>query len=216
MLIISKYLKSIQDFINVMCVCKKFKETTEKLKFNPIPITSLKLFPKIQTQYLYDEGDKKIKGVDNYEIWFSLAYENYLKIKGNNIKCHYVIYNKQNRMKYGDSIPNNVTILGDYCFGRTDIYKNNASNIEEINLPSSIISLSIGCFSGCKSIKSINLSSRLTSIGKYCFWGCSSLSSINLPTTLTSFGKSCFTFCSQLQNIQEVPEDCFNFSLIEI
>ncbi|KAL7712155.1 F-box and FNIP repeat-containing protein [Entamoeba marina] len=81
LLICSKYFKTTNDFINVMCVCKKFKETTEKLRFNPISITSLKLFPMIQTQYLYIPIDKIIEGIDNYEIWYTIDYEQYLKYK---------------------------------------------------------------------------------------------------------------------------------------
>ncbi|KAL7721461.1 Leucine rich repeat containing protein BspA family protein [Entamoeba marina] len=92
-LIVSKYLLSSHDYINVICVCKKFQETTEKLRFNPIPIPSLKLFPKIQTQHIYNENDSKIEGIDNYEIWYKITYDQYLQFKKNNIKCyHYCPY----------------------------------------------------------------------------------------------------------------------------
>ncbi|KAL7719710.1 Leucine rich repeat containing protein BspA family protein [Entamoeba marina] len=84
LLIVSKYFESKEDFMNVICVNSKFKQTTEKLRYNPISIISLKLFPKIQTQYLYDENDMKIKGITNYEIWYKIDYEKIFKFKQTN------------------------------------------------------------------------------------------------------------------------------------
>ncbi|KAL7720451.1 hypothetical protein QTN25_002219 [Entamoeba marina] len=104
-----------QDYINIICVNSKFKETTEKLRFNPIPINSLKLFPKIQTQYLYDESDIKIDGIDNYEVWYVVDYSKYLKFKENNVKFHFIVFTENNRNKYGKIIPKVVNILGDNC-----------------------------------------------------------------------------------------------------
>ncbi|KAL7712297.1 Leucine rich repeat containing protein BspA family protein [Entamoeba marina] len=91
LLITSKYFKTPQDYINIICVNSKFKETTEKLRFNPIPIESLKLFPKIQTQYLYSENDVKIDGIDNYEIWYKVTYDQYLEFKKDNVEYHDVV-----------------------------------------------------------------------------------------------------------------------------
>ncbi|KAL7717251.1 Leucine rich repeat containing protein BspA family protein [Entamoeba marina] len=81
MLVVSKYFETPQDYINIVCVNSKFKETTKKLRFNPISITSLKLFPKIQTQYLYGENDVKIEGINNYEIWYGVDPVEYIQKK---------------------------------------------------------------------------------------------------------------------------------------
>ncbi|KAL7718075.1 Leucine rich repeat protein bspa family [Entamoeba marina] len=224
-LITSKYLMKMNDFINLICVCKKFKETTEKLRFNPIPITSLKLFPKIQTQYVYDECDAIIEEIDNYEIWYKLDYNKYLECKIDNIKFHNVIYTHDNRLKYGDKIPNEINILGECCYGCKDIYlEDDSSNIKEIIIPTSIVSLSKFCFSNCDKLISIKLPTSLTSMGYGCFsdcwsltsiilppllktlknWSfsdCSSLQSINLSSTLTSMGDGCFLGCEKLTSI---------------
>ncbi|KAL7711469.1 Leucine rich repeat protein bspa family [Entamoeba marina] len=230
-LICSKYLKSPQDFINLMCVNSKFKETTKKLRFNPIQITSLKLFPNIQTQYLYERDDIMIKGIDNYEILYYVDYDQYLKYKQDNIKCHHIIYT--NREKYDNKIPDGVTILSQHCFGRTSIWRNDASDIKEITIPSTIkslsnmcfwdctslqsvklpstlISLGDSCFSNCSALTSINLPVSLKSIGKKCFYCCSSLTSIDLPSTLTTFGEGCFFGCPSLKSILNIPGHCFN------
>ncbi|KAL7715593.1 Leucine rich repeat protein [Entamoeba marina] len=181
-LITSKYLEFPQDFINLICVNSKFKETTEKLRFNPIPIKSLKLFPKIQTQYLYSEFDRKLSGIDRFEIWYEVNYDQYLKFKEDNIKCHRIIYTYANRLKYGDVIPGNITKLGDWCF-------NNCKSLATITVPSTVSSLGIYCFSFCNSLKSINLSNTLTSFGDSCFFKCSQLKIENVPSHC--FSKLC-------------------------
>ncbi|KAL7717092.1 Leucine rich repeat containing protein BspA family protein [Entamoeba marina] len=201
-LIISKYLENFEDFINLICVNSKFKETTEKLRFNPIPITLLKLFPKIQTQYLYDEDDIKIVGIDNYEIWYCVDYDKYLKYKENNTKYHYVIYSHKNREKYGDEIPINATILGESCFGSTYYYGgDDASKIKHLSIPHTIKALYCKCFSYCTSLQSIYLPSTIIHIGFWCFNECKSLMSIELPSTIISLDESVFDQCISLTSI---------------
>ncbi|KAL7713474.1 hypothetical protein QTN25_008995 [Entamoeba marina] len=209
MLICSKYLISIQDFINVICVNSKFKETTEKLRFNPIPITSLKLFPKIQTQYLYNEKDITIKGIDNYEIWFEVDSDQYLYFKEINIKCHYILYTYINFKKYGDKLPNNITKLDEDCFSFS-------GSLTTIVLPTSLKELSDGCFTNCSSLKSINLPYLLTSIGYGCFSCCNSLQSISIPFFIRELGYGCFSNCGSLTLInippllEELGDSCFS------
>ncbi|KAL7715542.1 Leucine rich repeat containing protein BspA family protein [Entamoeba marina] len=233
LLIVSKYLKRKKDFINVMCVCKKFQETTEKLRFNPIPITSLKLFPKIQTQYLYHRGNKRVKGIDNYEMWYEINYTNYLKYKKDNVKFHYVVYSHKDRKRYfNGTLDDGVNILGYNCFSQYFLLTSinlpstikaihaycfyDCWSLKSINLPSTIKSLSGGCFLNCSSLENINLPSHITSLGKYCFCGCESISLINLPSLLKSIGESCFKRCYSLKSIDlpskitSIGDNCFS------
>ena len=46
---VGKYFKSNKDFINIMKVCKKYKELVLMYKFNPI--NDISLFENIQTQH---------------------------------------------------------------------------------------------------------------------------------------------------------------------
>ncbi|KAL7719754.1 hypothetical protein QTN25_002878 [Entamoeba marina] len=189
LLIVSKYFKSPQDFINVICVCKKFQETTEKLRFNSIPITSLKLFPKIQTQYLYDETDIKIDGIDNYDISYYITYDQYLERKKNNDNFHNVIYTRNNRLKY-------VKSINDECFSR-------CSSLQSIVLPSTLTYLGNNCFFDCKSLISFQSLATLKFYGIGCFMNCSSLQSINLQlcSTVNSLRRNCFLNCTSLTKI---------------
>ncbi|KAL7720457.1 hypothetical protein QTN25_002225 [Entamoeba marina] len=237
-LICSKYFQTTQDFINIICVNSKFKETTEKLRFNPIPIKSLKLFPKIQTQYLYSKYDKKLKGIDNYEIWYEINYNGYLKYKENNIKCHNVAYSHFERWEYREKIPSGVNILGYACFGTAtrgnagpsdsceiiipssiksidDYCFRDCYLLESITLPSTLTLLGFGCFENCRSLESINFPSLLTKLGNGCFFKCKSLTSIDLPSSLTLLGNYCFDGCSTLSSINlpttliSLGEECF-------
>ncbi|KAL7717568.1 hypothetical protein QTN25_004968 [Entamoeba marina] len=206
-LISSKYFKNEQDFINLICVNSKFRETTEKLRYNPIPITSLTLFPKIQTQYLYSEDDEKIE-IDNYEICYEVTYDQYLKYKQDNIKYHNVVYTHDNMLKYGNEIPEGVNELDNCCFSF-------CSNLSTINLPFLLKSLGNECFCSCTSLKSVILPSKITSLGDSCFEYCTSLTSINVPSSLTFLSNSCFSECLSLKSInlpttiQSLNNQCF-------
>ena len=59
-LIVAKYLQTPQDFINLVCVCKNFKKTLKKFRYNPIPVHNTKLFPLMQTQFIYSKTEKRI------------------------------------------------------------------------------------------------------------------------------------------------------------
>ncbi|KAL7714087.1 Leucine rich repeat protein [Entamoeba marina] len=187
MLIISKYFNTKFDYINVICVNSKFKDTTEKLRFNPIPITSMKLFPNIQTQYLYSEDDTKIEEIENHEIWYIINYDQYLKFDQDNIKCHHIQYTETNRSKYGDIIPENVTMLKDNCFKNCDCIS--------ILLSNNIYSIGNECFSNCTNLKSITFPNGLTEIKYCCCFYCVNLEFINFPTTLKTIGISSFSHC---------------------
>ncbi|KAL7712951.1 hypothetical protein QTN25_009432 [Entamoeba marina] len=212
MLIVSKYLSTKRDYINIICVCKKFKETTEKLRFNPIPITSLKLFPKIQTQYLYSPKDKMIDGVMLYEIRYEIDFKKYLQFKKRKIKCRRVKYTETNREEYkknyGNSIPDGVTSLGDKCYEMSDI--------KNLTIPNNVTSIGNYCFDWCSDLESITLPTSLTTIPSFCFYYCESLTSINIPQSIKTIGEYCFQYCTSLQTIiipnsvTSIQEACFS------
>ena len=58
-MIVGKYFKSNKDFINVMKVCKKYKELVLMYKFNPI--SDISLFENIQTLHFYKGEQVKNK-----------------------------------------------------------------------------------------------------------------------------------------------------------
>ena len=69
------------------------------------------------------------------------------------------------------------------------------------NIPSSVTSIEVGAFEGCRSLTSIKIPSSVTSIEASAFLGCSSLTSINIPSSVTSIGIQAFSYCSSLTSI---------------
>ncbi|KAL7714350.1 Leucine rich repeat protein [Entamoeba marina] len=217
LLIVSKYFREEKDYINVMCVCKKFQETTEKLRFNPIPVTSMKLFPMIQTQYLYSNDDTKIDGIDNYEIWYKVDYDTYLKFNNENTKCHHIQYTKNNKEFHGENIPSSVTELDDWCYEQISelLFSGYDRTIKDITIPNHVTHIGESCFISCSDLTKVVLSSNILHLHEGCFSCCDSLNSIEIPTTVQTFGNSCFSNCSKLTEITipasviDIGSDCF-------
>ncbi|KAL7717868.1 Leucine rich repeat containing protein BspA family protein [Entamoeba marina] len=206
-LICSKYLHGVEDYINLICVNSKFKETTEKLRFNPIPIKSLKLFPKMQTQYLYSPNDTQLNQISFFEKWYIVDYIEHLQSFKNTI-CHHVKYRNEQMNYKSNYVLNNVNILDDNCFEQNDI--------TTIIIPNSVTSIGNGCFSGCLNLSSITFSSKLTKLSNDCFNDCASLTTLNIPFTLKSIGNYCFYGCEKLHaitipnSITFIGNNCFN------
>ncbi|ELP84358.1 hypothetical protein EIN_358800 [Entamoeba invadens IP1] len=231
-MIVSKYLKTINDFINLELVCKKFCGNMEKFHFNPIPLNfkTLGYLPNIETLHLWDVTDEnfgngfminkrknregKNKGVLKREffriiVWFNVDFETVDRNKSRNIKFKNVTYTQKNREKFGNNIPSSVTLIGEGCF-------NGCSSLSSVTIPSSVTSIGDSCFQGCCCLSSITIPSSVKSIGGGCFYECSSLSSITIPSSVTSIGAGCFGWCSSLSSIN-IPSSiisignwCFN------
>ncbi|MBO7497160.1 MAG: leucine-rich repeat domain-containing protein, partial [Salinivirgaceae bacterium] len=93
------------------------------------------------------------------------------------------------------TIPNSVTIIGDYAF-------RGCSSLASVIIPNSVTKIIDGSFSGCSSLTSITIPNSVTSIGNYStFAGCSSLTSITIPNSVTSIGGSAFYNCSSLASV---------------
>ena len=116
--------------------------------------------------------------------------------------CNAIINTQSNTMITGCAstvIPSSVTSLGVKCFY-------GCRSLTSIDIPSSVTSLGDGCFYGCSALTSIDIPSSVTSIGGYCFYSCSALTSIDIPSSVTSLGDMCFDLCFSLQTMTcEIP-----------
>ena len=103
-MIVGKYLESSKDFINVMKVCKKYKELVSMYKFNPI--SDISLFENIQTQHFYEKKvvEMKKKGLYQCIYWYKDA--ELMKNKKDN-----EIFKPINAYKY---IVNNIPTLEEW------------------------------------------------------------------------------------------------------
>ena len=65
-----------------------------------------------------------------------------------------------------------------------------------VTLPSDIIEIESGAFSGCTGLTSVDFPDNLKSIGSIAFKNCTSLTSISIPTSVTTIESSAFKNCT--------------------
>ncbi|GAT99698.1 leucine rich repeat protein bspa family [Entamoeba histolytica] len=218
-MIVSKYFEDINDFINLEIGIKRFQGNMERFHFNPIPLNqhSRKLFPNIETFHIYNKYDEIFKDgkIIKYVIWYKVSYSAYLEEKKEMNECKNIKYTQEDRIKYGNTIPIEVTSLGDRCFSlcselapinilKMIKIRNNfdrCSSLTTINIPTSVTEIRNECFYRCKSLISIEIPTSISKIGDYCFYECLSLKSIEIPTSITEIGDRCFRGCSSLTSI---------------
>ena len=66
------------------------------------------------------------------------------------------------------SIPNSITIIGDYAFAY-------CSSLKSIAIPNSVKSIGPFAFAGCASLTNVTIDNKMTNIGFYAFYNCSGL-----------------------------------------
>ncbi|ELP92601.1 hypothetical protein EIN_165760 [Entamoeba invadens IP1] len=229
-MIVSKYFKTIEDFKVITCVCKKFRENTQKFHFNPIQLTTstLHLFPNVETFHFYKGSEnifwqdfifnKKINPTQFYKmiVWCLVDYNLTQIWEYNNIEFKRVIYTRNDVNKYGVVIPMNVCSLHQRVF-----YNMPISTIE---LPCHLSAIRQFAFFCCSNLKEITLTNHIKTIGNSAFLNCSSLKKVVIPNSVTSLGMCCFSRCYSLQSISVpsslliINDNCFsyNHSLKEI
>ena len=118
----------------------------------------------------------------------------------------------------GLTIPNSVTMIGDWafydCSGMTsltisnsvitmgnDAFMNCSGFTGNVTIPDSLTEIGHSVFRGCSGLASLTLPNALTSIGVSAFYGCSGLTSLYIPNSVTSIGEAAFSACSNLEQI---------------
>ena len=93
---------------------------------------------------------------------------------------------------------NKITTIIEFAFsGDTDI--------EEISMPDSIISIDARSFQNCVNLRYVYLSAGITELKTRTFYGCVSLTNVRLPKNLKSIGFGVFANCTSLEKI-EIPD----------
>jgi len=239
MMIISKYLNSINDYKNIEESTKEYKGIRKQFRYNPITLdqeeNTKKIFKNSETYYIYGRDDDPIKSIDNMidtynkiicfaDIYYD-EYKDLLKKHGDKlmkVTFKSVIFNRQsvikilNRNWINDilefTIPNdsNISLILNKCFIH-------CTNLTSINIPSNVISIGDQCFYSCYNLTSISIPSSVTSIGDECFNYCTNLTSINIPSSVISIGDACFENCKNLTTINipssvtSIGNACFRY-----
>ena len=87
----------------------------------------------------------------------------------------------------------NLKSIEDYIF--------NGTNIENIEIPSTVTSIGDYAFFNCESLKSIEIPENVTNIGEYAFDYCNNLENLEIPTSVTNIEKGAFAMCYELKKI---------------
>ena len=245
-MIIGKYFKSNEDFINIMKANKKYKELVEMYFCNPI--SDISLFPNIQTQHFYKEEDIKNKkeNLFQYIYWYNIDYNKFKNKKNNeifkNVELGILNNIKENedihplKVEENCIIPEGITKIGeDYFRGCSqlkniklpnslkEIGLNNfyGTNIKNIKIPEGIIKIPKNCFKNCLRLINIEFSNSLIEIDDYAF-SFSGLKKINFNYGLKRIGNYCFDSCIDLNEInlpnslKEIGIGAFKFTIIKI
>ncbi|ELP89617.1 hypothetical protein EIN_201020 [Entamoeba invadens IP1] len=219
-MIVSQYFVTIDDYIKLECVCKKYKCNMARFHFNPIQINkkTIKYFPNIKTLNLWSFDDENFGNnliipfpeekivFFKINIWFRVGCSVAELHENTNISFKNIIYLKKER-KLGIEMSKNTNELASNCF--------QDSKKVVLQIPNSVTSIENCCFMCCKLLTSITLSNNLQSIGDSCFEQCTSLVNINIPKRVNKFGVQSFDHCLSLKKItiphliKEIPEKCF-------
>ena len=101
-----------------------------------------------------------------------------------------VLFNKSTNMliQYPDghagssyTIPNSVTIIGDFAFEL-------CINLTSFTIPNNVISIRDWAFGYCTSLTNVTIGTNVISIGDSAFQSCTKLSSVSIPNSVTSIG----------------------------
>ncbi|MCL1900931.1 MAG: leucine-rich repeat protein [Firmicutes bacterium] len=94
------------------------------------------------------------------------------------------------------SIPNSVTIIGNFAF-------QNCGNLDNLVIPNSVTNIGYQAFSHCSNLQNLTFkeNSQLDIIGQQAFDSCSSLLSVAIPSGVTSIGEIAFFYCNSLTSI---------------
>ena len=99
------------------------------------------------------------------------------------------------------------------------VFKGNKTIISfnEFKFFTSVQSIGINAFFGCRSLTSITIPNSVTSIGNSAFYLCSVLTSITIPSSVTSIGIDAFVSCRSLtsiaisNNLKSIGDGAFSY-----
>ncbi|ELP84579.1 hypothetical protein EIN_171540 [Entamoeba invadens IP1] len=185
--IVSNHFKTAEDYLNVICVCKKYQHLLDRFRYNPISVVSTRLFPYMETQHLYSESDKIFKKTKKTIAWYPIFF--FKTMKSPNITFKNVILG-QNDLKNKKvlKIPKNTTALG---FKAMAMF-----HLADIDIPSRITRLANKCFFEMGQLQNVTISENVSTISDACFSGCSLLTNVVLPKNVVTIGESAFRLCS--------------------
>ena len=102
-------------------------------------------------------------------------------------------------IKEGTKIVAHYSFMG--RFDENDDMYIDSCNIEEVEMPNSVVYLENEAFWECQELKTIKLSQSIKKIPSSCFYRCLSLESIVIPESVTIIEMGAFMWCKNLRTV---------------
>lgn len=103
-----------------------------------------------------------------------------------------LIHCSMNIADYSYTIPNTVTTIGEYAFGR-------CYSLVHLTIPNSVTSIEGSAFYDCQNLTDFVIPNSVSDIGLYAFYNCRTLTKIVLPDGLETISDSMFDKCSNVE-----------------
>lgn len=207
-MIVGKYLETVQDFVQLIRLCKKFRELPEMYKMNPI--SNCDIFPNIETQHFYNPSDALYSRRDMYKYVYwrpNKALLSLIDMEDDSIIVKRTELNRNEiKATIRTTVPEGIWRVANRAF--------EDKQITYVKLPKTLKELGDSSFAST-SIENINIPNGVTSLGNYCFNRCYQLTRIKLPSTLKRIGNNCFnkTKLKEIvipEGVTELNDGCFS------
>lgn len=129
------------------------------------------------------------------------------------------LYNNKCLVSVDDSVYGTYTIKSgtkQICAGAFQ----NATNVNKVAVPSNMTAIPAGAF-GMSNIEAVDIPSSVTRIEESAFYGCKNLKEFIIPESITYIGRMAFAFCPNLKSItipetvKEIAVQAFGYSGLE-
>src|SRR5262245_40463506 len=81
----------------------------------------------------------------------------------------------------------------------------NATTIERVTIPGSVLVIAYKAFAQCTSITNVTIGNGTLSIEDHSFYDCTALTDVTIPASVTSIASGAFRYCFALTNIALDP-----------
>ena len=169
-------------------------ETIGDHAFDGIGVKSLKIPQTVKTICSFSDNSNIVQGFANCP---NLVYLQLPAYCGN--------YGP--KAFYGNEMLTTVTLdsKGTYLRGTEARWGNyifaTCTHLTNVSIPSNVVELGKGAFSGCSSLVTIKLNNNIATMGGYVFQYCDKLKNVNIPTSLSKIESNMFDGCKSLETI---------------
>ncbi|ELP94883.1 hypothetical protein EIN_249170 [Entamoeba invadens IP1] len=217
-LIATQYFTTPEDFVNVVLVCRKFENTLNKFRYNPISVKTKTLFPCMETQYLYTLEDQKIPNLFAYYYYYTISYSKAFFLLSKSLtktlqKFRCVKYTETDLSKFGihplvekithDTERNEriqIKAIASNLFEKSFLVTVGDKSVQQRKLHQGG-DMTIGTQEEIQTHCYITLPDSIQEYGKDCFFNSTSLTSVHISNNTTTLQEGVFRGCVALVNV---------------